>query len=151
MKNKKYLFGLVFLIAFSGLICAQDNSLELVKLEVKKATLKEQQALKNGDCETLLSMMDDKITFYANGRPAAPKNMIGVFCKNLPRPFSELTSDSLDVYALTQNSAYVVRKIEYNKNDKTKIKEVVTKIWRKSGDGWKMIHLQSTVKEVSNE
>lgn len=92
--------------------------------------------------------MDENITFYANGRHAPSKEMISMLCQKIPRPFNELGSENLEVYPLTANSGYVVRKLEYDKNDRIKVKEVVTKIWKKSNDQWKIVHLHSTVKEV---
>jgi ketosteroid isomerase-like protein len=148
MKIIIYLLGLNVVIGSSNSICAQDISLEQVKLEVEEVTLKEQGAFKDGDCETVLNLMHDDITFYANGRSAPSKNVIKKFCEDIPRPFKGLSTGNLTVYPLTSNSAYVVRTLEFEKNEKILVREIVTKIWNRFNGEWKMVHLHSTVKEI---
>ncbi|OMP32292.1 nuclear transport factor 2 family protein [Mangrovimonas sp. DI 80] len=144
MKHLVFLFGWTLCSAFA--VQAQ-NDLDVVKREIESLSLIEQQAFKEGDCETVMSLMDADITFYANGNPSPPKSMIATFCEKIPRPFPEPSSESLTVYPLTTDSAYVVRILAYDKNEQVKIKEVVTKIWKKLNGKWKIVHLQSTVKE----
>ncbi len=146
MKNKLFL-----LFAFLMVIILPLNAqyLEIIESEIQEIVLKEQEAFKNGDCNQVLALMEDDITFLANGRRAPSKDIIGKFCRSIPRPFKTATFDKLDVYALTNETAYAIRTLEYPNDEKTKMQEYVTKIWKKTNGQWKISHLHSTVKEVS--
>ena len=146
MKNKLNIFILFVLCLGFASLYAQE--LETVKSEIKTAEEKEQNAFKNGNCSEVLEVMEDNITFLANGRRAPSKDIIGKFCKSIPRPFKKPTTDKLEVYTLSEASGYTIKTLEYPKNDSTKIEEFVTKIWKKSNGKWKISHLHSTVKEV---
>ena len=148
MKNLTNLLLVFFTFAFNGILLGQDNSLEAVKKEVKEMTLIEQEAFKNGDCDTVMSLMADNITFHANGRPSPPKSVIERFCHNIPRPFEKASKQNLSVYPLNKDAAYVIRTMEYDKNEEVKISETVTKIWNRIDGKWRMVHLQSTIKEI---
>ena len=148
MKNVISLPLILLILGFKGNLHGQDNSLEMVKKEVKEVTLKEQEAFKNGDCDTVMSLMADNITFHANGRPSPPKNVIERFCQTIPRPFAQMSKGNLTVHPLNQDAAYVIRTLEYEKNEEVKISETVTKIWNRIDGKWKMVHLQSTIKEI---
>ena len=104
-------------------------------------------AMKSGDCQTLINLLTDDVTFYLNGRKAPSKEMIFGFCNNVPRPFEQPSNITTDYLPLSQNSAYVVRTMEFSKEEKVYKKEIVTKIWIRGEDGWKMAHLHSTIKE----
>ncbi|EDP71938.1 hypothetical protein FBALC1_12592 [Flavobacteriales bacterium ALC-1] len=146
MKNTQNIFILfVLCLGFTSLF-AQD--LEIVKSEIKTAEQKEQNAFKNGNCDAVLASMEDTITFLANGRRAPSKDIIGKFCKSIPRPFKKPTTDKLEVYALSDVSGYTIKTLEYSKDENTNIEEFVTKIWKKTNSKWKISHLHSTVKEV---
>lgn len=149
--NMAVLTFLFLLLGYSTIIQAQDNALEWVKKEVKEITIKEQDAFKNGDCDIVMSLMDENITFHANGRSSPPKSVIERFCQNIPRPFGELNKESLTVHPLNKDAAYVIRTLEYDKNEEVKVMETVTKIWNRIDGKWKMVHLHSTVKEVPNK
>ncbi len=148
MKNLISLPLILLIFGINGNLQGQDNSLEMVKQEVKEVTLKEQEAFKNGDCDTVMSLMADNITFHANGRPAVPKSVVERFCYNIPRPFQKASKQNLSVYPLNKDVAYVVRTLEYDKNEEVKISETVTKIWNRIDGKWMMVHLQSTIIEV---
>lgn len=126
---------------------AQVSPLEKAKQEVEALTRKEQEAFFKGDCETVLGLMAENITFYANGNPSPPREMIRKFCEKIPRPFKQPKKECLAFHPLNEQSVYVVRTMEYAKDANTLIKEVVTKIWNKKNGEWKIVHLHSTVKE----
>ncbi|NMM47814.1 nuclear transport factor 2 family protein [Marinigracilibium pacificum] len=147
MKTYTFLIFIIFL-GFNMTGIAQDFSLDQVKSEIEEISSKEQEAFKNGDCETVMELMSDNITFYANGTPSPPKAMIEKFCNNIPRPFPELNDGDLKIYPLSSNSAYSVKTLEYHKDENTRIRKIVTKIWNRIEGNWKMAHLQSTVKEI---
>lgn len=151
MKHSFKPIFLVFFLSVSFISYAQNSSLDKVKLQIEALTLKEQNAFKAGDCETVMSLMADNIVFYANGRNVPSKDMINAFCQRIPRPFKETAVSNLEIHVLNENAGFVVRTLEFDKDDHIKVKEVVTKIWSNTIDGWKMVHLQSTVKEVPKD
>ena len=72
-------------------------------------------------------------------------------CQKMPRPFGKPALSDTKIYVLTKDSGYVVRMMELAKDDGIIYrKEVITKIWKRTKDGWKMTHLHSTVKDVIN-
>ncbi|THD69809.1 hypothetical protein E7Z59_05640 [Robertkochia marina] len=141
------LVSLMFIGSTQSLF-AQDASLEKARQEVQKLTEKEQQAFSNGNCEVVLDLMSENITFYANGNPSPPREMIRKFCEKVPRPFKTPEQETLKYYPLNSETVYVVRTMEYTKNANTRIKEIVTKIWNMENGAWKIVHLHSTVKEI---
>ena len=147
MKPYNIAFALVLLAGITGNLIAQEALLEQVKAEIQAVTEKEEQAFKVGDCETLMSLMADNITFYANGRPSPPRNRIRDFCENIPRPFADLASANLTVNPLSAHAGYVVRTRAFDKNEQIRVHEIVTKIWNRIDGEWKMVHLHSTVQE----
>ena len=126
----------------------QSYDSSMVRTEIEKAALAEQNAFKEGDCDKVLDYMDDEITFLANGRRAPSKMMIGKFCTTIPRPCESPTVDKLEIHPISETTGYVIRNIEYPKDEKTKISEYVTKIWKKTDGKWRITHLHSTVKEM---
>jgi len=146
-KNKLLTCFLVLSTAIT--LNAQTIDLESVKSEITEAALKEQDAFKNGDCAQVMDMMEPNVTFLANGNSVLSKKIIEKFCNSLPRPFKKAIVDTLEVYPLTMESGYTIRRLEYENDAETKMQEFVTKIWRKTNGHWKIRHLHSTVKKVS--
>lgn len=140
----------LLIIISSSITFAQETDLEQVKAEINRAVSIEKIAFQNGDCDTVLALMDDNITFLANGKKAPSKEIIAKFCKMIKRPFKKPILDVLDTYPLNNDTAYTVRTLEYPKSKTTKMQEFVTKIWKKIDGQWKITHLHSTVKEISN-
>lgn len=145
---KTFVPALIFILTFPVLLKAQTAALATVKSEIEEAAMKEQNAFKNANCTEVLNFMEPEITFLANGRKAPSKEMIGKFCNAIPRPFKTATVDRLDVYPLSNDVGYVIRTLEYPNDEKTKMQEFVTKVWRKTDGKWKITHFHSTVKEV---
>lgn len=140
--------GISLILVSSTSVNAQDFDMATIKSEIKAAALKEQNAFKKGECDKVLGLMEDSITFLANGNRVPSKQIVGKFCNSIPRPFKEAFVDKLDVYPLTNKSGYVIRTLEFPNDEKTKMQEYVTKIWRKTDGEWKISHLHSTVKKV---
>lgn len=142
--NKGIVIFIVFLFGIN--LQAQQENLEHITAEIKQLTHIEIEAFKTGDCDRAIAFMDNNITFYGNGRKAASKEKIKAFCFGLARPFEKPSSVNTTYFPLSENSAYVVRTMEFSKNDTVYKKEIVTKIWKKSNGEWKIIHLHSTIK-----
>ena len=144
---KLFTTSLVVGLCMAVAVQAQDLDLTQAKAAIEAMALKEQQAFKNGDCDTVLSLMEEEITFLANGRRVPSKQVVGKFCNSLKRPFKPAEVDELVIYPLTDHSGYTIRTLEYTVNEK-KTKEFVTKIWRKKEGAWKITHLHSTAKQA---
>ncbi|MGY8916220.1 MAG: nuclear transport factor 2 family protein [Flavobacteriales bacterium] len=144
---KKIYFSIFFLASVLNLN-AQEENLADVKSEIIKLSEIEINAFRNGDCETMIDLLADDITFFANGRKAPSKEMILGFCKRVPRPFEKPSLLEIEYIPISKNTAYVIRIMEFSKNEKVYKKEIVTKIWIKGIKGWKIAHLHSTIKEI---
>lgn len=150
MKTKLQFITILLLLTIVGSAFAQESADLSIKTEIELAVAKEQKAFKNGDCDTVLSMMDDNITFLANGNKVPSKQVIGKFCNSMSRPFKTPLADTIEVFPLNSTSAYTIRTLEFSKDENTNMHELVTKIWKKTDGIWKIMHLHSTVKEVNN-
>lgn len=146
---KTILLIAMFVVISANTSNAQTTDFIQVKAEIKQAATQEQNAFRNGECEIVLALMDNNITFLANGRRAPSIEMISKFCGTIKRPFKEPILDSIETYPLTNDSGYSIRTLEYPKSETTKMQEFVTKIWKKIDGQWKIIHLHSTVKEIN--
>lgn len=138
MKHLLLTVGLLSL----GLSAAAHSSDELLAV-----VMEEQNALKEGDCEKVESMLAEEITFYANSRRMS-REQVGEFCRTIKRPFGAGRApieDTITPYLINENLGYTVRDFRWHDESERIVHEVVTKIWAKGEDGWKMIHFQSTV------
>ena len=146
--NYKIIYFLICFLGFVINISAQEETLADVKSQIIELSEIEINAFKNGDCETVINLFADDLTFFANGRKAPSKEMILNFCKRVPRPFEKPTLIETEYIPISVNSAYVIRIMEFSKETKVYKKEIVTKIWVKGINGWKITHLHSTIKEI---
>lgn len=150
MKNTIYTkISIVFLaIGSSFSINAQEYNAEDIKLKIKEVSEKEINAFKTGDCKTLSSFIDDNATFYLNGKKAPSKKMIIGFCNSIERPFEQAAKVEMEYLPISKNSGYAVRTMEFSKEGKAYKREIVTKIWVKGENGWKIVHLHSTITDL---
>ncbi len=115
--------------------------------ELRTVVQGEQKAFEEGDCDKVISLMSEDITFYANSRKMS-RAQVDKFCRSIPRPFGAgkaPISDTLTPYRVGENLGYTVRDFRWEDKNNRVIHEIVTKIWRKSDTGWSMVHFQSTV------
>lgn len=104
----------------------------------------EQEAFVEGNCDELLEHLADDISFYMTGRKVT-KDAVGDFCRRIPRPFPETGEKKTRIEAVSPDAGYVVRTMTFPGTPRV---EVVTKIWRRRAEGWKMVHFQSTVTDL---
>ncbi len=149
--------ALILLFTFAGaapLLHAQelnDTEREAIRAEIEKLSRTEEEAFKEGDCETTVSFFEEGVSFYANGRKAPSKEFILNFCKRIPRPFPESGNITDNYYVLSPTSAYAVRQIDFKPESDsagTAMKEVITKVWSRTSAGWKIVHFHSSVTSV---
>ncbi|WP_410484688.1 nuclear transport factor 2 family protein [Spongiivirga sp. MCCC 1A20706] len=148
IKKAAVMYCMMLLFCFCFIANAQQFDVASIKKEVQKASELESKFFVNGDCEKVVDLMADDITFHANGKKVPSKEMILTFCKKVRRPFKKPISINIDYHVLSENTAYTIRTMDLGKNQIISQKETVTKIWKKYDDGWKITHLHSTVKKV---
>ncbi len=154
---------LLFLLSVSALPALShahsltDEVEAAVRAKVEEQHRQEQKAFIEGDCETVVSFYSDQATIYANGRRNDSLQAFRAFCSRIPRPFTregkppEITNN---FYVLSENAAHFVRTIDFEPADEESPafkREVVTKVWQKTNDGWKIVHFHSSVHSVSKE
>ncbi len=138
MNRYKIPFGLILLL-LAALAHSSDELLAVAE--------EEQEAFREGDCDRVLSLMAEDITFYTNSRKMS-REQIGKFCRLMKRPFGAgraPISDTITPYKVSETLGYTVRELRFHDKDERVVQETVTKIWSKGDDGWKMIHFQATV------
>ena len=115
--------------------------------ELLSVVKEEQGAFEQGDCDKVESMIAQDVTFYANGRKMN-REQVGKFCRSIKRPFGAGRApieDTVTPYLIDENLGYTIRDFRWQDENQRVVHEVVTKIWSKGENGWKMIHFQSTV------
>jgi len=115
--------------------------------ELLAVVLEEQKAFEEGDCDKVESLISEEVTFYANTRKMS-RERVGNFCRSIKRPFGAGRSpveDTITPYRISDKLGYTVRDFRWQDENNRVVHEVVTKIWRKGENGWKMIHFHSTV------
>ena len=155
MKLIRLILAFTLLAPASGLMARDSEAPEFpdVREAVKHAHQAEQQAFIKGDCEKVVSYFDDRVLMYANGRHIPSLEVLQGFCSRIPRPFEGNGEITDEVRALSADSAFTVRKIEFppeSKAAETRKREVITKIWKKTAAGWKILHFHSSINEVPN-
>ena len=150
MKNKVNSRVVISILLIGSLfnLNAQENSLDDIKSEITEVSEKEINSFKIGDCQTLSSFIDDNATFYLNGKKVPGKKMLIGFCNSIERPFEQASRVEMKFLPISKNSGYVLRTMEFSKNEHVYKKEMVTKIWIKGLDGWKIVHLHSTITDL---
>ena len=142
MKLSVFMLSSVCLIAAPGF--GDPPEFEVAHQELVEMNRLEQKAFVEGECEELLDLLADGISFYVNGRKMT-KDAVGIFCERIPRPFPGSGEEQTQVHAVSPNAGYVVKTMTFPGTPRV---EVVTKIWSKGPDGWKMRHFQSTVTDL---
>jgi len=150
MKNTYYGFIVLIILLFGSIISlnGQDSELELIKNEIMEQSKKEMLAFKDGDCDTLGALFDENASLYLNGRKAPGKMALIKFCENIQRPFEKPSKMDMEYIPINESSAFVIRTMEFSKDGEIYKKEIVTKIWQKKNNCWKIIHLHSTITEL---
>ncbi len=158
MKTLTSLFNLILLslltvITLPAMSYAQsltDEIKEAVRAEIGELHQQEQKAFIDGDCETVISFYSDEATIYLAGRKVDLPQLLQ-FCSKIPRPFQRdgaTPGISDNFYVLSENIAHFVRTIDFepSEDDPSSFKrEVITKVWSRTNDEWKIVHFHSSV------
>jgi ketosteroid isomerase-like protein len=144
---------MVYLIQ-AGYIQAQGLSeARLVKVHTEIEEVEEAfaAALQHGDCQTVASYFDRDFAFFVNGRQIDSHHAVLSSCQRIQRPFPESEFLSDEIHVISDNSAYTLRVIDLqpdkNEAGNTEI-EVVTRIWLKKGDEWRIKHLHVSINDI---
>jgi hypothetical protein len=147
----------ILIIAFVLLqvSCADtsDNKIDKETLiaELISVSAKEQEAFKRGDCETVKMSFDDNAQVYLNGKKVPSVEMLYNFCKSVPRPFSKPGENKLYAYAISNSTGYTVRILDLEDKDSlgNYTREVITKVFNKIDDKWKIVHMNSSISKAN--
>jgi hypothetical protein len=142
----------VFIITCCSLqVAAQELTADQsasIKAEIESLLNQEQEAFIKGECNKVVVLYATEVTFFANGRRAPSRDFIERFCNQIPRPFQRTGEIKDAVIVLSSTAAYAIREITFppvNADQKEFKKEVVTKLFTKSKEGWKITHFHSSV------
>ncbi|MGK7391060.1 MAG: nuclear transport factor 2 family protein [Candidatus Cyclobacteriaceae bacterium M2_1C_046] len=129
-----------------------ESRINEIRSEVAMVHAKEQKAFKKGDCDVVVTFFDPKVTFYANGRHIPSLEALRNLCTRITRPFETNERINTNINVLSETSAYSVRVIEFppQEEGENRKREVVTKVWYKGEEGWKIVHFQSSISEIPN-
>ena len=136
----KYGIGIIAVLvaaAAAGGALPAEKAAE-VEREVRETLAAEQQALVERGCEGALAFFRDRSPlFVSNGRTRANKGaLLSVCTANPPAPTGPREPRGHEVQVLSPTSAYSVS--TYRRADAAV--QIVTKIWEKGPDGWRIVH-----------
>ncbi|MTI20748.1 hypothetical protein E1176_06925 [Fulvivirga sp. RKSG066] len=138
----------LYLLLISSTAIAQNftqKEKEKIKQEIEQLSAAEQNAFEIGECEKVADFFDEDVVFYAAGRKAPSVQFIQNFCSRIPRPFEKAGEITEDIYVMSPSVVHTIKVIELAEK---KQREVVTKIWHKTTDGWKIIHFHSSINQL---
>lgn len=119
-----------------------------IKAEIESLITQEQDAFIKGECDKVVALYAKEVTFFANGRRAPSREFIERFCNQIPRPFQRTGEMKDAVIVLSSSTAYAIREITFppaNADEKEFKKEVVTKLFSKGKEGWRITHFHSSI------
>jgi uncharacterized protein (TIGR02246 family) len=130
-----------------------DVQRESIRAEVQAIQNQRNQAFADGDCERVIELFDESVTFYTRGRHVPSLQAVLNFCRQVERPFSETAVRRTRINALSENAAYVIQNFEFPSNsaggESVMMHEVITSIWSKGSDGWKVVHFHVSIDPIS--
>jgi len=174
--SEKFLFRIIVILLYGSIslivvqdISANDNAprtksdhagampdaeREVILAEIIELDEIRRQAMREGDCEKLVTFFDDRFSFYVNGREFPSLDAIVEGCRQIPRPFppDEIIID--EFYLLSEKAVYnlIVLEFEPRREEFGDLaREVITRIWNKTDQGWRIVHMHVSINEVPDE
>ncbi len=174
--NKIFLYRIIFILFCGSIplpgvqyISANDNSLqtesghtnalpdaerEAILAEIMALDDVRRQAMREGDCEKLVTFFDEQFSFYVNGRKFPSLDAIVEGCRQIPRPFppEEIITD--EFYLLSEKAVYnlIVLEFEPRREEFGDLaREVITRIWNLTEQGWRIVHMHVSINEIPDE
>jgi uncharacterized protein (TIGR02246 family) len=142
----------VGLLAVVGMWCAGLYASELpeaqrleIQAEIDALEARRAEAFVSGDCDTVLSFFDGDGVFFIRGRQLPSRQAILHTCRAVPRPFPTAGVQQNEVHVLSPDTAYSVQAFSLPEARN----EVVSKVWKRFDDGWRIVHLHVSITDVS--
>lgn len=131
-----------------------DVQRDTISAEIQALQDQRNQAFVEGDCERVVELFDESVTFYTRGRHVPSLQAVLNFCRQVERPFSEAAVRRTRINALSENAAYIIQNFEFPSDradgDIVMMHEVITSIWSKGRDGWKVVHFHVSIDPILN-
>jgi ketosteroid isomerase-like protein len=131
-----------------------DVQRETISAEIEAIQNQRNQAFVEGDCERVVELFDERVTFYTRGRHVPSLQTVLNFCRQVERPFPETAVRRTRINALSENAAYIIQNFEFASDsadgESVMMHEVITSIWSKGSDGWKIVHFHVSIDPIPN-
>ena len=131
-----------------------DAERDAILAEIMELDEIRRQAMREGDCEKLVTFFDDQFSFYVNGREFPSLDAIVEGCRQIPRPFPPEESITDEFYLLSEKAVYNLIVLEFEplrEGFGDLAREVITRIWNKTDQGWRIVHMHVSINEVPDE
>lgn len=145
--------ALILLLALAALPVEAQSADSLRGAEEFVSTVRSYQSLYMGgeddDCDEIAEVLDDELVFQENGKAWTKAEMVQ-FCSHLPRKdvIDTISSHKL----LTDDLAYdFVSQLHWAHNRTDKVRETTSRVWRRSGNEWKITHMDVVRSQVVDE
>jgi ketosteroid isomerase-like protein len=119
---------------------------ELEALERERAA-----AFVSGECEKVVSFFDPEVVAYINGRRIPSTTAMLEACKRVTRPFPTDDATANQIRVLGDTAAFTLQVFELQPaEDGVMRREVITRLWSKIDERWRIVHLHVSINEVSS-
>ena len=166
--RKVILAASIVLVAVAGAACAGDDDdrasapeidLEQRRAEVLAAEDAIHEAVDGLDCDAGMAMIvdDAEHLFVGNAVLVGTKPELTAMCAEMvaPRTGAVFSIDDRSVRMLSEASALVVREgtytINYVDGTSEELFLVVSTVWERGAEGWKMVHLHESYTDRGDE
>jgi ketosteroid isomerase-like protein len=132
-----------------------DVQRETIIAEIQAIQDERNQAFVEGNCERVVEVFDESVTFYTRGRLVPSLQAVLNFCRQVERPFSETPVRRTRINALSENAAYIIQNFEFSSDsadgESVMMHEVITSIWSKGDAGWKIVHFHVSIDPIADQ
>ena len=132
---------------------APPVDVEAVRADVLAAEMAINEAVDGLDCASAMDWMGEMDPlFISAGNVVRTRAALGEICEQMvaPRSGAVFSIESRTAHLLSDDAAFVVREgpyaISYVDGTSEEVYLVMTSIWLRETDGWKMVHLHESVR-----
>ena len=143
----------IFLCVLSPALAAGTFTSEekaSVQQQIREALTAEQEAFTTGGCVAALPYFADREQlFVSNGRSLPSLDAMRKVCSGRPARWAGAeTRETLEhlVHATSPSTGYTVSR--YRTPDGPTATQIITKIWEKAPEGWRIVHAHESVRSV---
>jgi uncharacterized protein (TIGR02246 family) len=131
-----------------------DLQRETIRAEIEAIQDQRNKAFVDGDCERVVELFDENVTFYTRGRRVPSLQAVLNFCRQIERPFPETAARRTRINVLSDDAAYIIQNFEFPSDGadgvSVMVHEVITSIWSKGSDGWKIVHFHVSIDPIQD-